>query len=44
MPLKVEKCKDNPRITWAVLVYLLVYSMLWTIRTAGQPVWEHLCY
>ena len=38
------KCKDNLRITWAVLVYCKIYSMLRLIRTAGQPVGKEGLY
>ncbi len=44
MLLTVEKCKDNPRTTWVVLVYYKIYSALWPAGTAGQPVWEDLLY
>ena len=40
MPLKVEKCKDNPRTTWVVLVCCKIYRWLWSTRTAGQPIGE----
>ncbi len=40
----MDKCKDNPRITWVVLACCKIYSVLQRIRTAGQPVGEESLY
>ena len=31
----------QPKATWVVLVYILVYNVLWATRTAGQPICKH---